>query len=461
MSLFGALNVAVSGLNAQSQCIGNIADNLSNAQTTGFKCIGTTFSDLVTASSATSNSPGGVRATPSYQNDVQGNIGSTATTTNLAISGTGYFTVTTATQDATGQTIFTGSNYYSRAGDFTLNKEGYMVNSSGYFLQGYTITGSAVDTSGVSPILISSLLDNPEASTTITYVGNLPAGVTDYTSAASTVDVYDALGSTHQTSITWETTATTNVWLATVTVDAGGDIIAPDTYNYIATFEVAFNSSSPAGTIQTITGISSGYYVSTDDTHALTTDLGVPEVSTDTAGQPAIVYLGGAAGDLHFPGAGTQTINFNLGNYSVATGLTQYANSTSTVSVSSISQDGLGEGSFSSISIDKDGIVSINYTNGSVRKIYQIPLAAFNSPDNLQRGSGGVYNATIASGPANLHLAGTNGTGTIASGSLEASTVDIASEFTTMIQSQQVYSANAKMVSAVNSMLSTIIQAVQ
>ena len=145
----------------------------------------------------------------------------------------------------------------------------------------------------------------------------------------------------------------------------------------------------------------------------------------------------------------------------MATGLTQYANASSTVSVTSISQDGLGEGSYSSIGIDKDGIVSINYTNGSTRKIYQIPIATFNSPDNLQRSSGGVYTATLASGTANLHLAGTNGSGTISSGSLEASTVDIASEFTTMIQSQQIYSANAKIVSSVNSMLSTIIQAVQ
>jgi len=85
----------------------------------------------------------------------------------------------------------------------------------------------------------------------------------------------------------------------------------------------------------------------------------------------------------------------------------------------------------------------------------------FNSPDNLQRVSGGVYSATLASGSANLHLAGTNGSGTISSSSLEASDVDIADEFTTMIQSQQVYSANAKVVTTVDNMLNTIIQAIQ
>ncbi len=162
-----------------------------------------------------------------------------------------------------------------------------------------------------------------------------------------------------------------------------------------------------------------------------------------------------------FSGAGSQSINLNLGTFNSATGLTQYANSSSTVSVSSISQDGLGEGSYSSISIDNNGIVSINYTNGSSRQIYQIPLASFNSPDNLQRNTGGVYTATLASGSANLHLAGTNGVGTMSSSSLEASDVDIADEFTTMIVSQQIYSANAKVVTTVNNMLNTIIQAVQ
>jgi flagellar hook protein FlgE len=465
-SLFAALGVAVSGLSAQSQAIGNISDDLSNAQTTGYKSIGTSFSDLVTASTATQNSPGGVSATPEYQNDVQGNIASTSTTTNLAISGQGFFNVTSATQSSTGQTEFTGSSFYTRDGDFTLNKDGYMVNSSGYYLEGYSVTGTTVDTAEVTPIQISSLLDNPEPTTTVTYAANLPAGATSYTSTASTVDVYDALGSTHQTSVVWATTGTTNVWQATVTVADGGDTTGNTGYNYKAVFDVTFNSASPSGTISSIAGVSSGYYLASDPSETYTTQFGGgPVISSDTSGTSAIVTLGadttGGTDELAFPGTGGQSISLNLGTYDQALGLTQYANASSTVSVSSISQDGLGEGSYSSIGIDDNGIVSINYTNGSTREIYQIPIALFNSPDNLQRGTGGVYTATLASGTANLHLAGTNGSGTISSSSLEASDVDIASEFTTMIQAQQVYSANAKVVSTVNSMLTTIIQAVQ
>lgn len=127
-SLFAALGVAVSGLSAQSQSIGNISDNLANAETTGYKSIGTSFSAMVTVSSATNNSPGGVTATPQYENDVQGNIIATSTTSNLAISGQGFFAVTSASQDASGATVFNGTRYYTRDGNFALNKDGYMVN---------------------------------------------------------------------------------------------------------------------------------------------------------------------------------------------------------------------------------------------------------------------------------------------------------------------------------------------
>ncbi|MDR3423574.1 MAG: flagellar hook-basal body complex protein [Alphaproteobacteria bacterium] len=534
-SLFAALGVAVSGLSAQSQAIGNISDDLSNAQTTGYKSIGTNFSDLVTASSATDNSPGGVSAAPNYQNDVQGNIASTSTVTNLAISGQGFFNVTSASSNATGGVTWSGSNYYTRAGDFTLNKSGYMVNSAGYYLEGYAINDGVTDSASTVPVQISSLLDNPVASKAVTYVANLPASAADgYSSTASTVQIYDALGNTHQTSITWVKMAT-NQWLANIDV-ADGNGTGND---YQTQAIVTFNSASPAGTIESITtptydlaatqgsGANSNqitvtgtpippqvitiaatptggtqtnysYTVQPGDTDAdvaaglaaainkattdssklaatsssgvMTLTAGALDSAPGTVGAPTGYSTcspdqgtteAGLNFNLSFAGTASQSLDINLGTLDAATGVTQYANSSSTVSVSSISQDGLGEGSYSSIGIDSSGIVSINYTNGSTRQIYQIPIAQFNSPDNLQRGTGGIYTATLASGAANLDIAGTNGAGMLTSSSLESSDVDIASEFTTMIQSQQVYSANAKVVSTVNSMLNTIIQTVQ
>ncbi|MDE2030237.1 MAG: flagellar hook protein FlgE [Alphaproteobacteria bacterium] len=435
-SLFAALNVSVAGLQAQSQAIGNISDNLSNSSTTGFKSIGTTFESFVTASNATSNSPGGVTATPAYQNDVQGTITTTSTSTNLAISGQGFFPVSTAVQTSTGATQFTGSNYYTRAGDFTTNKDGYLVNGSGYYLEGYTIDQNGnVNSSSTTPIQVSALLDNPVPTSTVTYAANLPASATagSFTSSTSTIQIYDALGNTHDMSMTWVKTAT-NQWSVNVDVKDG----LGSGSDYTATIPVTFNSSSPAGTIKTVSAAGTGTY------------------SVDTGSEAGVNFA------LTFPGTGSQTVDLNLGTYNQATGVTQFASSGSStdVAVSSIQQNGLGEGSFSSISIDKSGIVSINYNNGSTREIYQVPVATFNSPDNLQRVSGSAYQATLASGTANLHIAGSFGAGTLSSGSLESSNVDIASEFTTMIQAQQVYSANAKVVTAVNQMLNTIIQAV-
>ena len=439
-SLFAALGVSVSGLSAQSQALGNISDDLSNAQTVGFKSIGTSFEDFVTASTATSNNPGGVTATPQYQNDVQGTIASTSTGTNLAISGQGFFQVATAVQNASGNTTFTGSTFYTRQGDFTENKDGFLVNSSGYYLEGYPVSDTGiVNASTTAPIQISALLDNPVATSQVTYGANLPASATAgaYTSTASTIQVYDALGSTHQMSLTWTKTAS-NQWSVSVDVQDG---LGAGT-DYTATIPVTFSSAADPGTMQSITPSGGSGASGTYTVDPTATDAGVSFALT-------------------FPGFTTaQTIDLNLGAYNAATGVTQFANTTSTVSVSSFQQNGLGAGSFSSIGIDANGLVSINYSNGSVRNIYQVPIAQFNSPDNLQRVTGGAYGATLASGTANLSLAGTNGTGTIASSSLEASTVDIATEFTQMIETQQIYSANAKVVTTVDSMLNTLEQAI-
>jgi flagellar hook protein FlgE len=392
---------------------------------------------MVTASSATNNSPGGVRATPSYQNDVQGNIASTSTTTNLAISGGGFFPVQAAVQTSTGTTQFTDVAY-TRQGDFTQNKDGYLVNTSGYYLLGYSIaTDGTVNSSTAAPIQISALLDNPVATSTVTYSANLPASAaTTYTSTSSSVQVYDALGSTHQMSLTWTKTGTNN-WSVSIDVAQGVN----STTDYTATVPVTFNSSTNIGTISGLGTSSSSGAAGTYSVDSSATSAGV-------------------SFSLSFPGAGTQTVDLNLGTYNSATGVTQFSNTSSVVSVSSFQQNGLGAGSFSSIGINSSGTVSINYTNGSVRQIYQIPVASFNSPDNLQRLSGGAYQATLSSGTANLHSAGTNGAGTISSSSLESSNVDIATEFTAMIQSQQVYSANAKSVTTINHMLDTIIQAI-
>ena len=435
-SLFSALTTAVSGLNAQSSAIGNISDNLSNAQTTGYKAVSTGFEQLVNASNSSVNNPGGVRAHPAYQNDVQGSITSSDTATSLAISGQGYFAVQTASTDSTGATSFTGSTYYTRQGDFTLDKNGYLVNGSGFYLTGYSIdsTTGTVNTSSTSPIQVSALLNNPVATKTVTYNANLPSDQTSgFVSATSTVLVYDSLGNTHDVNYTWTKGSTANQWDLQVTI--------PDA-SYTATMPFSFNdgTSGAAGTIDSITA-GTGYTVS--------------------SGTEASVSLSAT-----FAGTTAQSISLDFGEFDAAGGVTQFSSGASSgtaaaVSVTNLSQDGLPQGSFNNLSISKDGFVSINYSNGTNRAIAQIPIVQFFAQDQLQRASGGAYTATLASGTARYSAAGTTGAGTISSNSLEQSNVDIANQFTALIQAQQVYSANAKIVTTGNQLLQVTINMVQ
>jgi len=450
-SLFSALTVAVGGLAAQSSALGNISDNLSNSQTTGFKSIGTEFESLVTQSNANTNDPGGVRATPSYQNDVQGNLIQSATATSLAITGQGFFAVESATQNADGSTTFNPAPFYTRQGDFTLDKNGFMINGSGYYLTGWNVDANGVVNKAVTaPIEISALLNNPVPTTSATFDGNLPASVTPpFTASPSTVQVVDALGNSHDMVFTWSKQSASN-WTLDVTVAGGGGttvVSGVTTINdYHADIPFVFNDTTDIGSIETITsGSGSG-----------TGNYTVPDNSALAENKAQVQF------DLDFSGFGagtTPNMTLNFGDYNIPNGLTQFSGTD--VTVTSFSQNGLAQGSFTSLSIDKNGFVSLNYNNGSLKTIAQIPIVQFFAQDQLQRVSGGVYTSTLASGSPRYSAPGTTGAGTIVGNSLEASNVDIATQFTDMIQAQQIYSANAKTITTINNMLNTIINTVQ
>ena len=197
-SLFAALGVAVSGLSAQSQAIGNISDDLSNAQTTGFKTIGTSFENLVTASSATDNSPGGVTAIPQYQNNVQGTIASTSTTTNLAISGQGFFQVKARPRPRPVPTEFTGSDLLYASGRFYAQRR-RLYGQQFRLLSGRL--GACYQWNGQCGIRQLRKYRFPDYSTIRSRRHGLPLQLiclqvrrVGFTSTASTVEIYDALG---------------------------------------------------------------------------------------------------------------------------------------------------------------------------------------------------------------------------------------------------------------------------
>ncbi len=452
MSLFSALTVAVGGLNAQSRSIGHISDNIANASTTGFKRIDTQFQSLVTQSTKSLSDPGGVRATPSYQNNIQGNLVQSQSALDLAISGNGFFNVKQPVAQTNGSVAFTGQELYTRRGDFKLDKDGYMVNGAGYVLEAHPIdvTTGVVDTSQVTPVQISAAQDNPVPTSTITYAANLPASaLTTDTFSPSDIQIYDALGTKHTTTFNWVKLAT-NSWRLDVTpaggtatagfTDNGGAAVAAGASVATQSLTFTFQSTTPAGTISAIANTGTGNFFT----------VGSPT----TAGSPATVSF-----PVTYAGAGSQTVTLNFGSYQSADGVTQF--DATNLNVSSIEQNGVPQGAFRDLSIDNNGFLSLNYDNGRSRTIYQIPITTFNSPNNLERKDGGVFGSTTESGTANTYLPNNNGAGKIVSGSLEGSNVDIADEFTKMIQAQRVYSANAKTITTSDSMLQEIINVIR
>lgn len=434
MSLFGAMDTAISGLTAQSSAFGNISDNLANSQTTGFKRVDTSFLDYLTTNSATVNEPGAVVALPQYVNTVQGTVTQTDNPLALAISGQGMFAVSQATSttgSSTG-TTFSTQQSYTRDGNFQLDKSGYLVNDEGNYLNGWPVQANGtVNTNSLQPIQVSQAVYQPVATSTVTLSADLPPGgnpdpvtPTMQDPLTSNVSIYDAQGQAHQLTLSFTSAgAASNNWSVSVT-DAAGATIGTGTLSF-----------GPGGTLA---GVTQG------------------GVTTSTAGSAATLTL---ATTYPAVGGGTQNIALDLGTIGGTGGLTQFAGST--YSLRGLSQDGVPPGNFSSISMQTNGDVVANYDNGQSRTIAQVPLVTFAAPDSLQRQNGAAFTATTASGPALAQAAGTNGAGTLVTSSLEQSNVDIATEFSQMIVAQQAYSANAKTVTTANTMMQSAIDMIR
>jgi flagellar hook protein FlgE len=447
MSLFGALNTAVSGLSAQSAAFGNIADNIANSQTVGFKEVNTAFSDLLTTSTAAVNDPGGVTTLPQYMNNVQGTIVQSVDPLALAISGQGFFPVSQSVAGDDGQITFSPTPSYTRAGDFQMNQSGYLVNSAGDYLNGWTVdpTSGVVNTSAIAPIQVNQTAFNPVATSTMTLAANLPATPASGTPVSSQVDVYDSLGTSHEITLNWTPIAgTPNTWNL--------QIVSPDDQNPAPAAAVTDASGNPVlGTIQ----VSFGANGTISGLSAPVSDYGtIGAVSAGAAGTPATFSF-----STQFVAGTSQPITLNLGNYGEANGVTQYAGTT--YNLEGISQNGVPPGSFSGVSTTSAGAIVVNYDNGQNRTIAQVPVVTFNAPNQLQNQDGQSFTATQASGNPLINAAGSNGAGSLVTGSVESSNVDIGTEFTNLIVAQQAYSANTKVVTTDNQMLQDAINMIQ
>jgi flagellar hook protein FlgE len=432
MSIFGALTTAVTGLSAQSAAFANISDNIANSQSVGFKGTDTAFTDYLTESTANINESGSVVATPQYANTVQGAITQSTDPLALAISGQGFFAVSAVTgQSATSLTpTFSQQAYFTRAGDFSVDKNGYIVNSEGYYLDAWpvdTATG-VVNTTSLAPIKVPENTFEPVATSTVDLTANLPT--TPATNPSSSqIDVYDALGNQQTITMNW-TQNSANDWTVTFTSpnNAGGATIGS------AEMQFGTTSGNPvaAGTLGNITNttgnvVAGGYSAGGAATLTLSPDFG----------------------------SGSQPIAFDLGNFGGTSGLTQYAGTSFDLIGSS--QNGLPQGSYSSVSVNNAGNVVVSYSNGQTQTIAQVPITTFNAPDALQRQNGQAFTATQDSGTPLTNASGANGAGSLVTGSVEASNVDIATEFTKLIAAQEAYSANAKVVTTADQLSQTTI----
>ena len=420
MSLFGAMTTALSGLSSQSAALGNISDNIANSQTVGFKRVDTNFVDYITTSSATENAPGSVVAQPEYINSVTGTIAQSSNPLAMAISGQGFFPVSQNVGSSAVSPTFNLQQYYTRAGDFSMNSGGFLVNGAGDYLQGWPVRADgSVDSNTLAPIQISQAIYQPVATGKVGLSANLPPAAASSAPIASNVSIYDAQGQAHQLTLSFTSSGSgSNAWAVTVNDDKG----------------VAIGS----GTLS----------FAPDGTLASAVQGGTTQ---NTAGSAATLTL--ATSYPTTTGAGTQTIALNLGTIGGTNGLTQFAGST--YSLRGINQDGVPPGSFSSVSTTTAGDVMVNYDNGQNRQIARVPLITFAAPDALQRQNGSSFTATSLSGNPLAEAAGSNGAGTLITSSLEQSNVDIATQFSQLIVAQQAYSANAKMVTTASDMMQT------
>ena len=445
MSLFGAMKTAISGLNAQASAVSNISGNIANSQTSGYKRLDTVFEDMVIQSGTQSWITGGVSALTRATTQVQGAITQSDNPLSLALSGRGFVSVARPTSESPdGTLIFDSNAAFTRAGDFTLNRGGYLVNSSGYALRGWTADATGlVDPSILRPIVVDRSDSAPTATTLVTLTAQLPATPPDpMPTMASTVTINDSLGIERQLVLNWTripgATAGTflpDQWRLTVTAPGEIPILSgtpptpPPARAVTLQFGQATSSNPvPAGTLGRFTGASASLPATAYGANA-------PAAVTAT-----IDY-----------GQGPQTITIDLGRFGSTSGLTQTGQTE--YRVMSIAQDGAASSPFSFVSFAENGDIETNYQNGNRQVIGRVPVVTFANSDALARLDGQAFGETRESGAPLLASPSSAGAGRFVIGAVEGSNVDLASEFAKLIVAQRAYTGNTRVVTAADQML--------
>lgn len=422
----------LSGLNAASRNLDVIGNNIANANTTGFKASRAEFADMVASSMGVAsgqNNGMGVEVAAVAQQFSQGNITATGNSMDLAINGNGFFKVR----------LPGGQDAYTRAGNFQLDKNGDVRTNGGAQVMGFkvdTTTGVA----GVSTVPLSFPLGSPIAakeSTSITATFNLDARAKDAAGVAAqvgppavaavpatprstygtSIDVYDSQGVATPVNLYFQKTATANTWDVYDSLDATATpVLAGLTF-----------SNSGAVTAPAATAPDTGFGVRL--TNILPTSNSNLTAAINSTGTPAGVFL-----DL--------------------SSVTQFGKA---FAVSDLKQDGYTAGTLTSINVGNDGSIMASYSNSVTRKEAQVALTSFRNPQGLTPIGGNNWTETPDSGTAMLGKPGSGSFGTLRSGALEDSNVDLTAELVGMMTAQRSYQANAQTIKTQDQVLSTIV----
>lgn len=399
--------IALSGLNAASADLGVTANNIANANTTGFKSSRAEFGDVFGATAyglSRTASGQGVRLQQIASQFKQGNVNYTENTLDLAINGEGFFTL----KDDKGLA-------YTRAGAFGADREGNVTNSAGQRLQVYKplADGKGFDTANLTDLKLSTGDNPPKATSALGVQVNLPASdaaptVTPFDAAnpasysrSTSATVYDSLGATHTANLYFVKGAAANSWDLHVSVDGA-----------------AAGAATP---------------VSFSDSGVMTTPTG------GTLTVPAVTLGNGAA---------PLAMTLDLGR------TTQYGSS---FSVSKLSQDGYATGRLTALEVTNEGIVQGRYSNGQASAIGKVAVASFSNPQGLRKLGDTAFAESFTSGPALRGEAGSGNFGAVQSGALEASNVDLTAQLVNMITAQRNFQANAQMIQTSDQVTQTII----
>jgi len=373
MGIFGAMQTAVSGMSAQAFALENISGNIANSQTIGFKRIDTSFEDMIPDLSLSARITGGVNASSQATNSIAGAFKSTGINSNIALSGDGYFATSEKTTTTSGASSFGSSPYFTRRGDFALDKNKNLVNGAGYYLMGYTVDPiSGMASSGVPTTIQLPTGDMPpKATSTITYQGNLP---TTPSNPADPANAYAPAVAAPATTISANNES--NFLNASI---AGGSVTVYDAKGTPATLQTRWTKNS-AGTFDlyyennsTATGTAAKWTFMQNFQFDASGKMTTPATPT--------VSVNGLSIDGTSPGP--LTIDF--------TGMSQYGDTSGQFRTTNIAQDGYSSASLTGVYFGDKGRVYAQYSNGLQQPVADIAVAKFNGGQALKRLDGGVY----------------------------------------------------------------------